>query len=163
MQKFRWVGATWLLQWYIFLKTNIYMLTSHLWNFHIEGVKFHRVILDFMIQGGDPTVKIISYIQYRFAKLTNQFLTREQDEVELRYTAKRFQMKYIPIWSILVIKTRLNFTNSKNKMYQKSGAGILSMANSGPNTNGSQFFITLGIYKFFIFSYVPKLICICNI
>ncbi|MGH0155445.1 UNVERIFIED_CONTAM: hypothetical protein FKN15_062828 [Acipenser sinensis] len=48
---------------------------------YYNGTKFHRIIKDFMIQGGDPS---------------------------------------------------------------GTGAGILAMANAGPDTNGSQFFITLG-------------------
>ena len=64
-----------------------------------NGTKFHRVISDFMIQGGDPTGTGRGGPGYKF-----------EDEVE---------------------------NNPK-----KHTVGSLSMANAGPNTNGSQFFIT---------------------
>jgi peptidyl-prolyl cis-trans isomerase B (cyclophilin B) len=64
-----------------------------------DGTKFHRVIENFMVQGGDPTGTGRGGPGYRF-----------DDEVK---------------------------TNS-----QKHKRGSLSMANAGPNTNGSQFFIT---------------------
>jgi len=71
---------------------------------YYNGVIFHRIIADFMIQGGDPTGTGRGG--------TSIYGQRFEDEIhpELRFT----------------------------------GAGILAMANSGPNTNGSQFFITLG-------------------
>ncbi|MDZ4802994.1 MAG: peptidylprolyl isomerase [Bryobacteraceae bacterium] len=64
-----------------------------------DGTKFHRVIADFMVQGGDPTGTGSGGPGYRF-----------EDEV-------------------------------KNNPH-KHARGVLSMANAGPNTNGSQFFIT---------------------
>ncbi|HEX8525334.1 MAG TPA: peptidylprolyl isomerase [Tepidisphaeraceae bacterium] len=64
-----------------------------------DGTKFHRVIPDFMVQGGDPTGTGRGGPGYKF-----------EDETR----------------------------NNPNK----HKVGSLSMANAGPNTNGSQFFIT---------------------
>lgn len=66
-----------------------------------NGTKFHRVIKDFMVQGGDPTATGSGGPGYRFA-----------DETDPRKNPHKHQV------------------------------GSLSMANAGPNTNGSQFFIT---------------------
>jgi cyclophilin family peptidyl-prolyl cis-trans isomerase len=61
-----------------------------------DGIIFHRVIPDFMIQGGDPTGTGMGGPGYQF-----------EDEANQHEVAR----------------------------------GVIAMANSGPNTNGSQFFI----------------------
>lgn len=74
--------------------------TTHAKNGYYNGLIFHRVIKDFMIQGGDP----------EGTGCGGESIWKKSFEDEFSLDARNYY-------------------------------GALSMANSGPNTNGSQFFI----------------------
>ena len=76
--------------------------TTHIENGYYNGVLFHRIIADFMIQGGDPTG------------------TGRGGE---------------SIWG-------KSFKDECVSTHTFDRPGLLAMANAGPGTNGSQFFIT---------------------
>ncbi|MDD2906518.1 MAG: peptidylprolyl isomerase [Sulfurimonas sp.] len=75
--------------------------TTHVKNGYYNGIAFHRIIQNFMIQGGDPT---------------------ESGRGGESIWKKDFKDEF------------------KGKTFDK--VGVLAMANAGPGTNGSQFFIT---------------------
>jgi peptidylprolyl isomerase len=75
---------------------------THIKDGYYNGIAFHRIIHNFMIQGGDPT---------------------ETGHGGESIWHKNFKDEF-----------------GANMVFDK--AGILAMANRGPNTNGSQFFIT---------------------
>jgi peptidyl-prolyl cis-trans isomerase A (cyclophilin A) len=72
-----------------------------------DGLLFHRVVRNFVVQGGDPKT--------RYPDLANEWGTGNP--------GYKFEDEFAPD-------------------LRHNRAGILSMANSGPNSNGSQFFIT---------------------
>ncbi len=97
-------------------------------NFY-NGTKFHRVISDFMIQGGDPLSKDDDPSNdgtggpgYKFKDEMNPISLGLDEATIKNYEAGGYEYDY-------------------NLNSHKMEVGVLAMANSGPNTNGSQFFI----------------------
>jgi len=86
-----------------FYSSKVPMTCAHFLNLakrgYYDGISFHRVIANFMIQGGDPTGTGRGGPGYKFA---------DEFHPDLRHRSP----------------------------------GVFSMANAGPGTNGSQFFIT---------------------
>jgi peptidyl-prolyl cis-trans isomerase A (cyclophilin A) len=92
---------------------------------YYNNLTFHRIIPNFMIQGGDPTGTGFSGPGFKF-----------NDEVSPKLRHDR--------------------------------PGIVSMANSGPNTNGGQFFITVAPYpsldgKYSVFGEVDNVVAISKV
>ncbi len=104
--------------------TNPYVDGSNKDKKFYDGLKFHRIVPDFMIQGGDPRGNGSGDPGYKFE---DEFTMDENGNLKLSH----------------------------------DGPGILSMANSGPDSNGSQFFITHKETKFLdgvhtVFGYVVQ-------
>ena len=83
-----------------------------------DGIYFHRVIQDFMIQTGDPQAKGTVGVDFAYEP----------------------NAQGLPIAG--TGGPGYKFEDEFDASLKHDGPGILSMANSGPNTNGSQFFIT---------------------
>ncbi|MCZ7646351.1 MAG: peptidylprolyl isomerase [Planctomycetota bacterium] len=109
------------------------------------GLAFHRVIEQFMVQGGDPTGTGRGGPGYRFADEIDA-KSLGLDKLTVKELAQKLKQKAPkePAASLSV-----------KELYEKQGyrytdglastpmrRGVLAMANAGPDTNGSQFFVT---------------------
>ncbi len=87
-----------------------------------DNITFHRVVEDFVIQGGDPNGDVSGGPGYTFEEQINPIAlnmniatTKQLEQIGYKYRTDLKSISHEP--------------------------GVISMANSGPNTNGSQFFI----------------------
>ncbi len=137
-----------------------------------DGLKLHRVIKDFMMQGGCPLGTGTGDPGYRFEdeinavglgldkiKLTEaQFSPqaevqryqmhlgqklgiRSQADLDAKRELVEAEMVRLSQMSLMELYQAVGYQYDSTKSSHKAVRGALAMANSGPNTNGSQFFI----------------------
>ncbi|MCK6560841.1 peptidylprolyl isomerase [bacterium] len=137
-----------------------------------DGLKLHRVIKDFMMQGGCPLGTGTGDPGYRFEdeinaaglgldkiKLTEaQFSLqaevqryqmylgqklgiRSQADLDAKRELVEAEMVRLSQMSLMELYQAVGYQYDSTKSSHKAVRGALAMANSGPNTNGSQFFI----------------------
>ncbi|MDD4290333.1 MAG: peptidylprolyl isomerase [Patescibacteria group bacterium] len=94
----------------------VYLINKGFYN----GIKFHRVINDFMIQTGDPNTKGVAGKDFVYDPYNNS--------------------NNLPIAGTANAGYKFEDEFSSDLKFDK--AGVLAMANSGANTNSSQIFIT---------------------
>ncbi|MGH7494922.1 MAG: peptidylprolyl isomerase [bacterium] len=134
-----------------------------------DGLKFHRVIKDFMLQGGCPLgtgtgdpgykfndeinaaslglnqIKVQDAQQYA-GRDAQMFVGRKlniqsQADVQARMTEIQQEMATVGNMNLADLYAANGYAYDPALHSHKAARGALAMANSGPNTNGSQFFI----------------------
>ncbi len=135
-----------------------------------NGLVFHRVIPDFMIQGGDPQgngsggpgynfedeinavslgldkVKLKdapSFGRYAQQAVIKSMNIKSQTELNERIKEAEETLEKTKEMSVLDILHLSGYIYNEVLESKKATKGALAMANAGPNTNGSQFFINV--------------------
>lgn len=138
---------------------------------YYDGLTFHRVIDGFMIQGGcplgtgtgDPGYKFrdeinaeslgldtIMVAEAPYAQRDAQMYTFEklgissQEELDARLEEVKDEFNRVAVMPLVDLYTSVGYTYDSHLTSHKAVRGVIAMANAGPNTNGSQFFITHG-------------------
>jgi cyclophilin family peptidyl-prolyl cis-trans isomerase len=110
-----------------------------------DGLTFHRVIQKFMAQGGDPTGTGGGGPGYSFADEINADALG-LDKMTVKELAQKCGQRppppQIANMKVKALYERNGYKYTPGLPSYPMKRGVLAMANAGPNTNGSQFFLT---------------------